>query len=118
MLVDVALHFHSHEPTGFVGLVLPGEYAGGHDPIEADLSERAEKVVPGHFALADVEMLMNARSRAGRIENVAQARGGAMIEGVADMHMREHVAALPKHRFGVISEIERVWCAVEKLDVP
>ena len=93
MLVDVALHFRAHEPARFVGLVLPGEYARGHDPVEPDLSQCAEEIVPRHFALADVQVLMNASSRAGRIEDVAQTRRRVVIERVADMDMREHVSA-------------------------
>ena len=54
VLVDVALHLGAHERAGVVRLVLPGEDAGGHDPVEADLGERAEEVVPRHLALADV----------------------------------------------------------------
>src|SRR5690606_11317777 len=71
--VDVALHFGAHEAPRGIGLVFPGEDAGGHDPVKADLGEGAEEVVPGHLALADVQVLVDARLRAGRVKDVAQA---------------------------------------------
>src|SRR5262245_50275521 len=79
--VDVAFNFGAHEPAGLVCPVLPGEDAGGHDPVEADFGERAEEVVPGHFALSDVEMLVDARLGAGRVQDVAEAGAGLVIEG-------------------------------------
>ncbi len=93
MLVDVALHLRAHEPAQFVGLVLPGEDARGHDPVEPDFGQCSEEIVPGNLALPDVQVLMDAGGRAGRIEDVAQTRRRLVIERISDMDMREDISA-------------------------
>src|SRR5271166_876826 len=72
IFVDVALHRLAHVSARLVGALLPGEDAGRHDPVEADLGERGEELVPVHLALADVQVLVDRDLRAGRIADVAQ----------------------------------------------
>jgi hypothetical protein len=51
-LVDVFLHRPAHEARGVLGALLPGEDAGGHDAVEADLVQGPEEDVPVDLALA------------------------------------------------------------------
>ena len=52
-----------------------------------------------------------------RVQDVAQAGDGLVVEGVADMDMRQHVGAFAQHRLRVVAEVEGVRRAVEELDV-
>src|ERR1700727_2564037 len=113
MLLDVALHLRAHKPARIVGIILPGEDARGKDPIEPDFSQRSEETVPGILSLPDVQVLMDASGRAGRIKDVAQGRRRLVIERISDMDMREDISAFPKHRLCVVAEIEGVRRAIE-----
>src|SRR5213076_1971694 len=54
------------------GAFFPGEDADGGDAIELDLGQGGEEDVPVHLSLPDVEMLVDAGGRAGRVHDVAQ----------------------------------------------
>ena len=88
---------------------MPSKPTSARVPIE---------VVPGHFALTDIEVLVNTGGRARRVDNIAQSRAGLMVEGVGDVDMCQHVGAFAKHRYGVVAEIERVRGAIEEIHVP
>src|SRR5690349_10607741 len=57
-----------------LGPLLPGEDADRGNAVEADLGQGLEEQVPVDLALADVEVLVDAGLRAGRVDDVAQAR--------------------------------------------
>ena len=59
---------------------------------EAELAERAEELVPVDLALADVQVLVDPGGRAGRVDDVAQPGGRAVVEGVGHVHLGEQVA--------------------------
>src|SRR5215831_19018305 len=74
---------------GLAGSFLPGEDAHGGDAVEVHLGEGAEEDVPVHLALTDVQVLVDPGGRTGRVDDVAQAGGGAVVEGIGDVHVRE-----------------------------
>ena len=55
--------------------------------MEADLRERAEEILPRHLALADIEVLVDPRLRAGRVEDVAQTGACLVIESITDVNV-------------------------------
>jgi hypothetical protein len=57
--VDVTLYLGAHETAGFVGLVFPSKYARCNHAVESDLRQRPEEIMPWHFALANVSVLVD-----------------------------------------------------------
>jgi hypothetical protein len=74
---------------GLAGSFLPGEDAHGGDAVEVHLGQGAEEDVPVDLPLPDVQVLVDPGRRAGRVHDVAQAGGGAMVEGVGDVQVGE-----------------------------
>src|ERR1700721_4455591 len=60
---------------------------------------------------------VDARGRAGGVEDVAQTRRFLVIERISDMDMGEDISAFSQHRFCVVAEIEGMWRAVEEFDI-
>jgi hypothetical protein len=94
--------------------LLPREDAHGRDAIEVELGEGAEEDVPVHLALSDVEVLVHARGRAGRVHDVAQARGRPVVEGVGDVHVGQQRARVPHDPLDVTALVEGVRRAVQE----
>ena len=55
--------------------------------------------------------------RAGRVDDVAQARGGLVVEGVGDVDVGQHRRGLADHRLDIVAEVEGVRRAVEEAHV-
>src|SRR3981081_1003699 len=96
------------------GPFLPGEDAHGRDAVELHVGQRPEEDVPVHFPLADVEVLVHARGRAGRVHDVAQAGRGPVVEGVRDMHLRQQRPGVLHDPFDVAALMEGVRRAVQE----
>ena len=101
------------------GAFLPGEDAHGRDAVEPHLGQRGEEDVPVHLPLPDVEMLVDARGRAGRVHDVAQAGRGAVVERVSDVHVGQQRPGVLHDPFDVAALMEGVRRAVqERHEVP
>src|SRR5262249_59234029 len=105
-----------HVPTRFLGPLLPGEDAHGHDAVELQLPERAEELVPVDLALPDVEMLVDPGGRTRWIHDVPQAGRRPMVEGIGNMQVGQQVTGVLHHTLDVTAHVERMWGAVEEAD--
>ena len=79
VLIDVLLYGLAHVTARFVCTFLPGEHAGGHDPIEAYGGERGEEHIPVDLALPNVQVLVDRHPRPRWVADVAQARRGLVV---------------------------------------
>lgn len=101
---------------GLPGPFFPGEDAHGHDPVELQAGQCAEERVPVHLALADVQVLVNARgsythrraAAGAHVDDVAQAGRCPEIQGVRDMNMGEQVPCVFHDPGDVTAHIEGV----------
>ena len=100
-----------------LGSLLPCEHADGHDAVEAQLLERPEERVPGHLALADVEVLVDAHGVARRVGDVAQPGRRAVVEAVRHVHLRQQVACGAHDLGHVPALVEGVRRAVQEAHV-
>lgn len=73
----------------------------------ADFGGYAEEVVPGNFALTDIEVLMHAGIGALRIEYVSQAGTGLMIERVTHMNI-----CIPGYASGLKLRTNASWVSI------
>jgi hypothetical protein len=98
----------AHEDGGLLGPLLPREDAGRQRAVEAVRVQFAEEFAEVDLALADVEVLVDPGRGAGRIEDVAVARVGRVVEGVGEVDMGEEVARVLDDAGGVVADVEGV----------
>src|SRR3990170_608270 len=115
--VEVVADPLQHEAGRFDRAFLPGEDTAGQDAVEADPPECREAGVPVHLTLSDVQVLMYPRRGPGRVDDVAQAGRGAMVEDVGDVHLPKDRRGVLDHRPDVIAEVERVGRTEKVADV-
>src|SRR6185312_9687316 len=101
---------------GLAGSFLPGEDAHGGDAVEVHLGEGPEEDVPVHLALTDVQVLVDAGGRTGRVDDVPQPGGGAVVEGIGDVQMGEQRPGVLDDAFDVAALVEGVRRAVQERD--
>ena len=68
-------------------VLLPPEHADGGEPVEPQVAQGAEELVPVHLAVADLVVLVHARVHAGRVDDVAVADVGPVVEAVGDVQV-------------------------------
>src|SRR5215469_14272397 len=91
---------------GFARPFLPGEDAHGGDAVEVYLGQGAEEGIPVHLPLADVQVLVDTGGRAGRVDDVAQAGRGAVVERVGDVQLGEQRPGVLHDAFDVAALVE------------
>ena len=96
------------------GPLLPGEDADRDDTVEGDLRQGAEELVPVDFALPDVEMLVDPGGRAGRVDDVAQPGGRAVVEGVGDVQVGQQRTSVAHDAGDIATLVEGVRRAVQE----
>ena len=93
----------------------PGEDATVVIPSKPTHMRRAVEVVPPRLSLANSEALMDARSGARGVNDVAQARTGLVVERVGNVGHGPGVRALAHHGDHIVAKIEGVRPPVEAL---
>src|SRR6266536_3017671 len=115
-LGDVLLDPLAVLDRGLASPLLPREDADGGDAVELQLRQRPEERVPVDFALAEVEGRVDPGRRARRVDDVAQPRGRAVVEGVGDVQVGQQGPGVPHDAGDVAALVEGVRRAVQEGD--
>ena len=81
-------------------VLLPAEHAHGGDAVEAHIAQGAEELVPVDLAVADLVVLVDPRVDPRRVDDVAVADVGPVVEAVRDvqvLQLRARVLHHPPH---------------------